>query len=175
MAEAVEPLPAQFFAGLLCADENLFLEAADILTEKYSGIDLQSSVFFFDHTSYYSEMGDNLKKFFISFEELLSREAIVEMKLFTNELEKRLSLSGKQRLINIDPGYMTLSNVFLASCKDFYHRVYLAKGIFLENEYRYINKEYTFWPWTYPDYQKKEYLDYFYSLRRIYQKKLKTQ
>jgi len=172
MAKAVEPFFGQFFCGILYSDEDLFQKVVAAFEENYSSVDLFSVVVPFSHTSYYEDMGENLKKRFISFENILPRESIVEMKLFTNDIEIDFSPQN-ERIINIDPGYMTLSNVFLASCKDFYHRMYLSKGIFLENEYRYVNKKYEFWPWTYPDYQKEEYLEYFYELRALYNKKLK--
>jgi hypothetical protein len=108
-----------------------------------------------------------LKKVFYSFKKLIRREEIVAIKLYTNKLETRLSPKGL-RSINIDPGYLTLSNVFLATCKEYFHRTYLSRGVFLENEYHYIAKKFQPWDWTYPDYRKPEYLYFFHEIRRIY-------
>ncbi len=90
-------------------------------------------------------MGRDLFRVLLSFRKLVRREDIVEIKLFTNRLEKKLS--GKdRRIVNIDPGYLTLSNVFLASCKEYFHRAYLREGVYLENEYRFVARHYE--PWT---------------------------
>ena len=127
----------------------------------------------FTNTEYYNEMGKDMCRAFFSFQKLIKREKTAGIKLFTNRLEKKMSGDNK-RIINIDPGYITLSNVFLASNKDFYHRVYIGRGVFLENEYRYTAKKFKMWEWTYPDYKKKEYLNFFYDLRKIYKKQLKN-
>ena len=117
-------------------------------------------------------MGPGLKKIILSFTKLINREDVVKIKLHTNKIESLISGKGP-RIINIDPGYLTLSNVFLASCKEFYHRIYLGKGIYLENEYRYTSKQFHFWEWTYPDYKKQEYLDFFYAVRKRYHEQIK--
>jgi hypothetical protein len=119
-------------------------------------------------------MGPGLKKIIWSFAKLINREDIVKIKLHTNKIESQISGRGP-RIINLDPGYLTLSNVFLASCKEFYHRTYLGRGIYLENEYRYASKQFHFWEWTYPDYKKKEYLDFFYAVRKKYHDQIKDE
>lgn len=172
MATAKKPGKVKLFTGIIYPEtiniEHLFMR----FQSKFGVIDMHSEIIPFSHTDYYDEMGENLVKIFISFKKLVNREKIASIKIFTNGLESEFSKGGK-RIFNIDPGYMTLSNVFLASCKDFYHRVYLKKGVYLENEYYYSSKQFNFWPWTYPDYKKKEYLDFFYSLRKMYHEDLR--
>lgn len=167
MAEPIIPIKAKLFIGVISGDERLLLRAEEKLEKLYGKIDLRTERIPFTHTEYYNRMGQNLQRMFFSFEKLIRRDDIVPIKLKTNSLEK--SLSGKgDRLINIDPGYLTLSNVFLASCKDYFHRAYLGRGVYLENEYKYIEMRFRAWDWTYPDYKKKEYLDFFHRLRQIY-------
>jgi hypothetical protein len=167
MAEPTRPSKVKLFIGIIFSDESKLLEAQKVLKKKFGDIDFQTRYLPFNHTSYYKNMGDELYKVFYSFNRLISREGIVNIKLFTNRLEKKLSEKNK-RSINIDPGYMTLSNVFLATCKDYFHRVYLGKGVYLENEYKYLNKQYQSWEWTYPDYLKPEYIFFFHEMRKIY-------
>jgi hypothetical protein len=172
MAKPEVPPKAKLFIGILYSDENACKKAEKILKNKYGPVDQQTDPILFDHTSYYDSMGPGLKKIIWSFTKLINREDIVKVKLHTNKIES--SISGKgSRIINVDPGYLTLSNVFLASCKEFYHRIYLGRGIYLENEYRYASKQFHFWEWTYPDYKKKEYLDFFYAVRKKYHEQIK--
>ncbi|MGL4369887.1 MAG: DUF4416 family protein [Spirochaetota bacterium] len=172
MAEPVIPQKAKLFIGFIYGDDLTLQRAVERCEKKFGTIDMRSMPIQFSHTEYYRSMGPNLKKTFISFEKLITRESIVGTKLWTNKLEK--NLSGKaDRTINIDPGYLTLSNVYLASCKEYFHRAYLTRGVYLENEYKYIDRRYRFWDWTYPDYQKKEYLEFFHSIRSIYYSQIK--
>jgi len=172
MAKPEVPVKAKLFTGILYSDENACERAEIILKKKYGTVDIQTDHITFDHTTYYDSMGPDLKKRILSFTKLINREDIVKIKLHTNKIESRISGKGS-RIINIDPGYLTLSNVFLASCKEFYHRIYLGKGIYLENEYRYAAKQFHFWEWTYPDYKKKEYLDFFYTMRKKYHEQIR--
>ena len=172
MAEPTFPDPAKLFIGILFNNNEILESLKATLQRTYGSIDYQSNIIPFTHTEYYTSIGNHLNKILFSFDKLINREAIIDIKLFANEQEKKHS-SHNNREINIDPGYMTASNVFLASCKDFYHRVYVGKGVYIENEYRYTNKNYTFWEWTYPDYKKDEYLEFFFTMRKIYMNQLK--
>lgn len=173
MALPTLPPRAKLFTGIITASAEHFEGAHRSLEKKYGEIDFVTTKIPFNHTDYYGSMGSGLFKIFLSFRKLIRREDIVEIKLFTNRLETKLSGRGK-RAINIDPGYLTLSNIFLASCKDFFHRTYLGKGVYLENEFRYVAKKLEPWEWTYPDYRKQEYLNFFYNIRRLYNNQLKN-
>ncbi|HOD13744.1 MAG TPA: DUF4416 family protein [Spirochaetota bacterium] len=171
MSEPVIPPRAKLFIGILFSSEEVLAAAEKPLMKKFGEIDFRTKSIPFIHTKYYSDMGAGQYKVFLSFKKLIRREDIVEIKLYTNKLEKRFSDNGVRK-INIDPGYLTLSNVYLASCKEFFHRAYLRRGVYLENEYRYVAKRYQSWEWTYPDYQKPEYLYFFHEVRRLYHNQL---
>ena len=81
-------------------------------------------------------------------------------------------VDGRRR-INIDPGYITSSNLILASTKNFSHRLYLGRGIFGEVTMRYENKDFTRLPWTYPDYYTHR--DVLLHIRNIYRRQLKSE
>lgn len=164
--------PVKLFIGFIYSDEDVLNKTIKLLENKYGQIDSYEGPIPFTHTEYYKETGDNLKKYFISFKKNIKRDNIARIKLHSNKIEKKFQTTSK-RQINIDPGYLTLSNVFLASCKDYYHRIYIGKNIFLENELRYTQKKYIPFEWTYPDYVSPEYIDYFLRLRKIYHNSLK--
>ena len=172
MAEPLYPSPAKLFTGILYREEK-DRKAVQLAFEKsFGSVDCEAGPFPFQNTGYYDEIGTGLQKYFFSLRGPIEREKMPEIKLFSNRLEASLADDGRRR-VNIDPGYLTLSNVFLASCKDYYHRVYLGRGVYLENEYRYNSGSYDFWPWTYPDYKQQSYLNFFYKLRSLYHKQLK--
>ena len=172
MAEVKFPPKVKLFCGFIYSDEEILENCLTTLSSNYGRIILRSESFPFLHTGYYESMGQNLKKVLTAFDPLIERDEISEIKINSNEIENSFSDQGKRR-INIDPGYLTLSNVYLASCKEYYHRIYIGKGIYLENEYYWSNKNYVFFDWTYPDYKTEGYVNFFKELRKIYSLELK--
>ena len=163
----------KLFSGFIFADPSILDKVISILIKKYGPIDLHSQIFDFTQTNYYKkEMGSNLKKTFVSFKKLIPREKIADVKIFTNKIEDKLALK-KNRQINIDPGYVSLPNVALATTKDYQHRIYIGKGIYLENTLRFKKGIYDDWEWTYPDFQTKEYKMYFFEVLKLYKKQLR--
>ena len=162
----------KLFTGLLAADVNAFTAAKEPLTRAFGRIDFESPVWDFAHTGYYEEeMGRPLKRKFFGFEKCVSMKNIYKAKLRTNLMEKRFSRSGR-RTVNIDPGYLDLSKVVLFSTKDYSHRIYLGGGVYAEVTLFYKDKTFNTWPWTYPDYKTKEYIDMFNSMREDYKRKV---
>ncbi len=138
------------------------------LEKKFGSVDYESESLAFDNTDYYSqELGENLKRKFLSFERLMDLKNAYRIKLWTNAIEGKFLKSGKRR-VNIDPGYLDLSKLVLFSTKDYSHRVYLGKGIFAEVTLFYKDKTFNPWPWTYPDYKTKDYIDIFNAIREKY-------
>ena len=154
----------KLFCGLLSGPGADAEKAIALLAEHFSPIDSRSALIPFTATDYYrAEMGEPLFRQFVSFQELLSPEKLPEIKRFTNRLEKKMAAAGK-RTVNIDPGYMSDANVIIATCKNHYHRVPLKGGIYAHLEYVLKNKQLTFLPWTYPDFQSDAYLEFFNRL-----------
>ncbi len=177
MGKVKQPGEVKLFMGMITGEANLFDEAEKSLSQKFGPVDFKSPILSFEHTHYYeSEMGLNLKRKFISFQGLIDPAKIGEIKLFTNQLEQDYLRPGtNHRCINLDPGYLTLSKLVLASTKDYQHRIYLGRGIYAEVTLRYKKgKGFETWEWTYPDYRTEEYLAIFNHLRKIYQGQLKT-
>ena len=77
-------------------------------------------------------------------------------------------MAAKCRLINIDPGYVDLAKLVLATTKDYAHRIFLRKGIFAEITLTFRGSSFSVNDWTYPDYRSKEYIDIFNQIRKLY-------
>lgn len=168
MGKIAKPLPVKLVIGLIYRQASLKNKALGYLKERFGGIDFLSRPLSFDYTRYYyPEFGSPLKRIFISFRRLFPQDCLSAIKRGTNKLEERFSLKGKRR-INIDPGCLSSGKLVLATTKDNCHRVYLGRGIFAEVTLFYQAGTYRPWPWTYPDYQSKEYIDIFNTIRAIY-------
>lgn len=168
--------PVRLISGLLYSSETLIKEVESILINEFGPIDLQSDVFPFNLTDYYvDELGEGILRKYISFEKLIDIVRLPDIKIWTNEIEKNFSDkdSGKRK-INIDPGYLTLSKMILATTKNYSHRIYLRDGIYAEVTLHYHNKSFTPWDWTYPDYKLEKTINFFNKVRDIYKEQLQN-
>lgn len=166
-------LPVKLILGMISQKESLFKEAAKEFELRFGPIDFTSQVIPFVFTNYYKEeMGENLSRQFVSFKKLILPEKLVEIKLFSNQIEDRFSFQGKRR-INLDPGYICEGKLILATTKDQQHRIYIGQGIFEEITLKYKDKTFQPWEWTYPDYRSKKYIEIFGEIRDIYVGQLK--
>jgi hypothetical protein len=173
--------PVKLFIGVLVANTKFFAQVEERLTAAYGAIDHRSEIIPFDFTDYYEkEMGDLIDRVFFSFERLIEADQLPEIKRQTNQFENELApllttpRTTVKRPVNLDPGYLEQAKVILASTKNFYHRIYLGAGVFGEVTMHFKNNTYQFFPWTYPDYQSKGYLDFFMRMRQIFRSQLRT-
>ena len=143
------------------------------LKERFGCIDWISPELFFDKSMYYAkEMGWPLYRRFISFKDLISPDSIVSIKLHTNDIENMYSSEGNRR-VNIDPGYVSLERLVLATGKNHAHRIYLSHGIYADLTLIYKGKSFVPLEWTYPDYAETEIITFFNNIRQIYKDQLK--
>jgi len=177
MGKPEKPNPVKLFAGVLTGYPEKISDVKDELESLFGSVDGSSQLFPFEYTDYYcDEMGYGLKKKFFSFQPLVSPGELAEIKLRTNELERELAGgldTEVARPINIDPGYVGLAKMVLATTKNYSHRIYLEKGIYAEVTLKYENGRYKPLPWTYPDYRSEEYLEFFHDIRGSYSEQLK--
>jgi hypothetical protein len=133
-------------------------------------VKLESPVFRFEETAYYEPtMGPALDKQFLAFERLISPTDLVDVKLATNAWEEeyaRLGRHPESRPLNLDPGYLTPAKLILASTKDHTHRIYLERGIFAEITLYYKDKAWQSGPWTFPNYKRADYHEFFTRCRQ---------
>lgn len=160
--------PVKLVVGFIYKDEAIFIKARDRLKKAFGGLDFESAPVEFICTEHYrQELGDNLKRRFISFKRLITIGQLYRIKLYTNRLEEKFLSSGR-RLINIDPGYLDLAKLVLATTKDYAHRIYLRKGIFAEITLSFRGNSFSPNDWTYPDYRTQEYISIFNQIRSLY-------
>ncbi|MDR1122855.1 MAG: DUF4416 family protein [Endomicrobium sp.] len=170
-----ESKQVKLFCGIIFSNEEIKCNSFEKLEKKFGKIDLISDTIPFDFSKYYnSEMGDNLKRFWISFEKLASAADLAEIKVFTNFIENSFVIYNyNKRKINIDPGYITPANVILATTKDYSHRIYLKKGIYGEVTTIYQKNSYIKLPWSYPDYLSPIAVRFFLKTRAVLINKLR--
>ena len=133
-------------------------------------IDGRSAVVNFNHTDYYAEeMGGGLKKLILSFEHPFKADNLWLAKRTANDIESIYQVEHKRR-VNLDPGYLELSKLVLASTKNFSHRIYLNQGIYGEVTLLFADGKFTKLPWTYPDYLENEFQTFLLKTRELFKK-----
>ncbi len=168
------PKPAKLIIGLILKDTTLFEPLTVELSAFYGPLDMVSAWMPFDYTSYYEpEMGAPLLRRMLTFKSLIRQSELPATKLTTNRLEESYSQNGKRR-VNIDPGYLLLERLVLASGKNFSHRIYIGDGIYADLTLIYQHGAFVKLPWTYPDYADQPMLEFLLQVRSKYAIDLKT-
>jgi hypothetical protein len=130
---------------------------------------LESLVFDFTETAYYQPtMGPGLRKRFWTFVRPFDPTELPEVKLLTNGWEAEYAAAAAQqepRPLNLDPGYLTLAKLVLASTKDFAHRIYLGRGIYAEVTLFYKHGRWRHHEYTFADYRREDYQRFFTACR----------
>lgn len=171
MSQPQEALPAKLVARFLFRVPGVRVKALRALEGRFGPVDFVSAPGPFPYTTYYDrEMGAGLRRQTASFFHLVSPGSLPDVKAWSNELEKELSV-GEGRQVNIDPGILSEERFVLATGKNYTHRVYLRDGIYADLTLIYEKGGYRPLPWTYPDYREEEFLRQLEILR----KKLKFQ
>ncbi len=167
MGKPCAPDVALLFVGMLYGQEEYLSISEDKLREAFGESVVESFPMPWDYSDYYRpELGSPLWRKFIFFRDMISPETLCSIKLITNRIEESLSIGGK-RHINIDPGYLTLHSVVLASTKNYSHRIYMGRGIYAEVTLVYSNGKYRPHLFTYRDYSCDEYMELFVRARKF--------
>ncbi|MFC1839964.1 DUF4416 family protein [Thermodesulfobacteriota bacterium] len=163
----------KLFSSIFSAEKELIDKVIEQLVTLFGEPDIISPWLLFDRTRYYErEMGWPLHRRFIVFRDFIAPEDIVEAKLETNKIESKYSNESKRR-INIDPGYVSMERLVLATGKNYTHRIYLSQGIYAD--LTLVFNKGTFKPleWTYRDYSDPDSIDFFNNEREKYKNQLR--
>jgi hypothetical protein len=177
MAERRTPDPVLLIVAAFSRHCELLDRARDELPRHFGPVAMASEPFEFTETAYYEPtMGQGLRKQFFAFRDLVPPDALAEIKVRTNELEKTLAGAGsfaESRPVNLDPGVLALGKWMLATTKDQGHRIYLRDGIFAEATLRYQGGAFEPWPWTYADYRRSDVHAFLLAARKYYRERLR--
>jgi len=153
------------FIGTLYSDPETFSRSKEILQKIFGEVLFTSPPSPWDYSLYYkNELGWPIVRQFMFFRDLIDAGNLPRVKLMTNEIEQELSRNNR-RCINLDPGYLTLAKVVVASTKNYSHRIYLGGGIYGEVTLVYQDNIFKPHLFTYRDYQDRNCIELFLSAR----------
>lgn len=169
MRKPSPPAPVLLFIATLYRDEQWYSEAGKQLRALFGDTSIETEPLPWDYSGYYAdELGSPVLRRFVFFRTMIDRETLPDIKRETCRIEEQLSADGR-RNINLDPGYLTLYNIVLASTKNYSHRIYIGKGIFAEVTLIYREKDGRYHPniFTYRDYASDAYARIFSEARKL--------
>lgn len=180
MADIKQPDKVKLVCGMIAGSEELLGRARGRLEELYGPADVVSEVMAFDFTRYYQgQMGEGLLRQFLAFEALIEQGGLAAIKRATNDIEADFAaepMATVDRPVNLDPGYVALSKLILASMKDFSHRIYLGGGVYGEVTLQYRDRQgWLGLPWTFPDYGSGRYFPFLNAARQKLQIQVKQE
>ena len=175
MGQPTPHSPALLLLAAFSRHDDALHWAKQKAESQWGPVELESPAFDFVQTEYYtSTMGPGLKKVFFAFEKPFDPADMVDVKLLTNAWEDEYAALGKHpepRPLNLDPGYITLGKLILASTKDFAHRIYLNRGIYAEVTLFYKHHQWRHHDCTFADYRREDYQQFFTLCRdRLHQR-----
>ena len=163
--------PEKLILGVIYSDKAVFDEAIALVKERFGEFDDECEEFSFseDFSTYYDgELGGKGIRKIYSFEKLVDPALQVEIKEFTNELEKRFSDVNGDRKINLDPGFINHGRLMLPTTKAAGFRIPLARGIHTELTLFFARGAWHKFPWSYRDYQSERVQKFLTRVRKKY-------
>ena len=177
MGEISQPRPVLLFAAITSRHPSAIQWAIGRSVEQWGDVALQSPLFDFTETGFYTKsMGIDLKKKLVAFEGLVDPEQVAANKVLSNLWEVEYNQASEfpeDRPLNIDPGYVTEAKLVLATTKDRDHRIYLQQGIYAEITLHFQSGQWQKSRWTYPDYQRDDFQDFLTKCREFLRERLR--
>jgi hypothetical protein len=157
----------------LAADPDLLPSVRDALTAEFGPIALSSEPFDFDTSDYYrEEMGERLRRTWFCFRELCRPERLVEARHLTGRVEADLAEAGRRR-VNLDPGYLDLGKLVLASLKEAPDKIYLGQGVWAHTCLRFRFGGFTAPDHSFPDFRDGRFDAFMLEARELYRRLLR--
>jgi hypothetical protein len=171
MGSISTPRPVLLLVAVSSRYEAALDWARERIASEFGPLGAVSPAFDFTETDYYrASMGTDLKKQFFVSKSPIDPGRLPAIKRLTNDWEAEYAASAdhpESRPLNLDPGYLTMAKLVLASTKDHAHRIYLANGIYAEVTLSYRGRGWHAFDWTYPDYRRADFQQFFTSAREL--------
>jgi hypothetical protein len=168
VSQTVEPAPVLRLCSCLTAEPELLSTVESELARNYGEVALKSPAFPFDTSDYYrEEMGDGLERHWLCFRELFGAERLPEYRLTTGRIEARLTAAGDRR-VNLDPGYLDLGKLVLASLKEAPDKIYMGQGVWAHTCLKFRQGEFTAPDHSFPDFRDGRFDAFMLEARNFY-------
>ncbi|MEE8577037.1 MAG: DUF4416 family protein [candidate division Zixibacteria bacterium] len=173
MARIEQPPPGRLICSIAYSHIDALADSLTRMEHQFGPVQFETiDIPYSGEARHIEEMGDNLSRRFFSFEKLVSRDKLADMKLLCRKIEAGFADRVDDfifRTVNVDPGIMTPENVVMASSRGFNYRIYITRGVFAQVELIHSKSQFVRLPWTNPDFCHDEALDFFGRVRKTFE------
>jgi hypothetical protein len=174
MSQAVEPAPVLRMCSCLTGDRGLLPAVERKLVHAFGEVALKSPAFPFDGSDYYrEELGDPIERFWYCFAALCGAELLPDVRRTTGRIEASFAADGKRR-VNLDPGYLDLGKLVLASLKQAPDKIYMGRGVWAHTCLRYRFGELTAPDHSFADFRDGRFNGFMLEARKLYKTLLRN-
>ena len=165
----------KLICAVLYTDESTADAAISELKKAFGETDLESEPYCFsDISPYYDgEMGGKVFRRLLSFSECRNPAELAAIKTQTNRIEQAFANDGN-RIVNLDPGFVSAGRLSLATTKNAGHRIPLSDGIYAELTLFYARHAWNPFPWTYMDFKLPQVHAFLTQARSVYMQQRKS-
>lgn len=168
MVRVQKPARGRLVVSIIYNSMDALAEGLKLLERPFGQVQFETLDIPYSTEQYSEEMGNSLQRRFYSFERLVERDSLPNIKPNCRKIEKRFGDIVHDyafRTINIDPGILTPDNLIMASHRDYNHRVYLGGCVFGELALVYSKSRFVKLPWTNMDFCQGEAIEFFLRVR----------
>ena len=171
MARPQKPPKGRLIVSIIYSSMDALADALKQLEKQFGRVQCETREIAYGGDLYKEEMGDRLERRFFSFDRMVERDKLPEIKGICSRVEK---LFGDQvgdftfRTVNIDPGILTPDNLTMVSHREYNHRIYLTDGVFAELALVYSHGRFVRLPWTNLEFCEGEAIDFFARVRQSF-------
>jgi hypothetical protein len=173
MSKRVKPAPVLRICSCITGELELVARVEEELTGSFGEISLRSEPFPFELSDYYrAEMGEDLERRWLCFANLFGAESLPRFRLETGRVEELLSSGGRRR-VNLDPGYLDLGKLVLASFKEAPDKIYLGDGVWAHTCLQYRDGSFTAPDHSFPDFHDGRFGRFMLEARELLKRLLR--
>jgi hypothetical protein len=168
MSQPLEPAPVLRICSCLIGDRSLLPAVEAELVRAFGDVALKSPAFPFDDSDYYRE----IERFWYCFGALCGAEFLPDARRTTGRIEASFAVDGKRR-VNLDPGYLDLGKLVLASLKQAPDKIYMGRGVWAHTCLRYRFGELTAPDHSFADFRDGRFNGFILEARKLYKSLLR--
>jgi hypothetical protein len=173
MSQRIEPPPVLRIVSCITGRSELLPVVEAELLRAFGPVALKSSPFPFELTDYYQgEMGRGLRRHWLCFQRLFGADELSRSRVVTGRIEEALVEEGNRR-VNLDPGYLDLGKLVLASWKAAPDKVYLGQGAWAHTCLRYRSGVFSAPDHSFPDFRDGRFNGFMLQAREVYKRLLR--
>ncbi len=173
MIRTLEPPPGRLILSTVSSSVDALAEALEKLERRFGRVQFETDAIpCSDAERFREEMGDRPQRRFFSFERMVARCSLIDVKAACDKIEPQFAdeVDGFMfRTVNLNPGIMSEENLIMAGHRELNHCVYIGQGTYAEIALIYTRGQFVRLPWTNPDFYSDQAIDLFNRVRDCFE------